>query len=80
MASADLLLHPVRLRIVKAFLGDRALSRPAENRSSSHEETTTSESAVDAESRRSAAAVEAHSRESCSLRIAPQLLFGDTCN
>lgn len=24
MASADLLLHPVRLRIVKAFLGDRA--------------------------------------------------------
>ncbi len=26
MASADLLLHPVRLRIVKAFLGDRALN------------------------------------------------------
>jgi Helix-turn-helix domain len=26
MASADLLLHPVRLRIVKAFLGDRALT------------------------------------------------------
>lgn len=25
MASADLLLHPVRLRIVQAFLGDRAL-------------------------------------------------------
>src|ERR1700729_345968 len=26
MASADLLLHPVRLRIIKAFLGDRALT------------------------------------------------------
>jgi Helix-turn-helix domain len=26
MATADLLLHPVRLRIVKAFLGDRALT------------------------------------------------------
>ncbi len=26
MASADLLLHPVRLRVVKAFLGDRALT------------------------------------------------------
>ncbi len=26
MASADLLLHPVRLRIVKTFLGDRALT------------------------------------------------------
>ncbi|HUC58155.1 MAG TPA: helix-turn-helix domain-containing protein [Streptosporangiaceae bacterium] len=26
MASADLLLHPVRLRIVKAFIGDRALT------------------------------------------------------
>jgi len=26
MASADLLLHPVRLRIVKAFLGDQALT------------------------------------------------------
>jgi hypothetical protein len=26
MASEDLLLHPVRLRIVKAFLGDRALT------------------------------------------------------
>jgi hypothetical protein len=26
MASADLLLHPVRLRIVKAFLGDRVLT------------------------------------------------------
>ena len=26
MASADLILHPVRLRIVKAFLGDRALT------------------------------------------------------
>lgn len=26
MASADLLLHPVRLRIWKAFLGDRALT------------------------------------------------------
>ena len=26
MASADLLLHPIRLRIVKAFLGDRALT------------------------------------------------------
>jgi Helix-turn-helix domain len=26
MASADLLLHPVRLRIVQAFLGDRALT------------------------------------------------------
>ena len=29
MASADLLLHPVRLRIVKAFLGDRALTTSA---------------------------------------------------
>jgi hypothetical protein len=26
VASADILLHPVRLRIVKAFLGDRALT------------------------------------------------------
>lgn len=26
MATAELLLHPVRLRIVKAFLGDRALT------------------------------------------------------
>src|SRR5215470_10557607 len=26
MATADLLLHPVRLRIIKAFLGDRALT------------------------------------------------------
>lgn len=26
MASADLLLHPLRLRIIKAFLGDRALT------------------------------------------------------
>lgn len=26
MSSADLLLHPVRLRIVKAFLGDRTLT------------------------------------------------------
>jgi DNA-binding transcriptional ArsR family regulator len=26
MASANLLLHPVRLRIVKAFLGDRAMT------------------------------------------------------
>lgn len=26
MSTADLLLHPVRLRIVKAFLGDRALT------------------------------------------------------
>ncbi len=26
MASADLLLHPVRLRIIKSFLGDRALT------------------------------------------------------
>jgi Helix-turn-helix domain len=26
MSSADLLLHPVRLRILKAFLGDRALT------------------------------------------------------
>jgi hypothetical protein len=26
MASADLLLHPVRLRILKAFLGERALT------------------------------------------------------
>jgi hypothetical protein len=32
MASADLLLHPVRLRIVQAFLGDRAL-RTSELRS-----------------------------------------------
>ena len=29
MASADLLLHPVRLRIVQAFLGDRALTTGA---------------------------------------------------
>ena len=26
MTTADLLLHPVRLRIVQAFLGDRALT------------------------------------------------------
>ena len=26
MASAELLLHPVRLRIVQAFLGDRTLT------------------------------------------------------
>ena len=26
MARADLLLHPIRLRVVKAFLGDRALT------------------------------------------------------
>src|SRR5262245_53062252 len=26
MATADLLLHPVRLRVVQAFLGDRALT------------------------------------------------------
>jgi DNA-binding transcriptional ArsR family regulator len=26
VASADLLLHPVRLRVVKAFMGDRALT------------------------------------------------------
>src|ERR1700761_3747624 len=26
MATADLLLHPVRLRLVKAFLGDRTLT------------------------------------------------------
>jgi hypothetical protein len=26
MTSADLLLHPVRLRIVKEFIGDRALT------------------------------------------------------
>ncbi len=26
MASADLLLHPVRLRVVQAFLGDRVLT------------------------------------------------------
>ena len=26
VSSADLLLHPVRLRIVQAFLGDRALT------------------------------------------------------
>ena len=26
VATADLLLHPVRLRIVQAFLGDRALT------------------------------------------------------
>jgi len=26
VTSADLLLHPVRLRIVQAFLGDRALT------------------------------------------------------
>src|SRR3712207_7822816 len=26
MATADLLLHPVRLRIVQAFLGDRTLT------------------------------------------------------
>jgi hypothetical protein len=29
VASADLLLHPVRLRIVQAFLGDRALTTGA---------------------------------------------------
>ena len=29
MASADLLLHPVRLRIVQAFLGDRTLTTAA---------------------------------------------------
>lgn len=29
MTSADLLLHPVRLRIVQAFLGDRALTTGA---------------------------------------------------
>jgi hypothetical protein len=29
MTSADLLLHPVRLRIVQAFLGDRALTTNA---------------------------------------------------
>jgi DNA-binding transcriptional ArsR family regulator len=29
MATADLLLHPVRLRIVEAFLGDRALTTGA---------------------------------------------------
>ncbi len=29
MATADLLLHPVRLRIVQAFLGDRALTTSA---------------------------------------------------
>jgi len=29
MASADLLPHPVRLRIVQAFLGDRALATGA---------------------------------------------------
>ena len=29
MTSADLLLHPVRLRIVQAFLGDRALTTSA---------------------------------------------------
>jgi Helix-turn-helix domain len=29
VASADLLLHPVRLRIVQAFLGDRALTTTA---------------------------------------------------
>ena len=29
MASVDLLLHPVRLRIVQAFLGDRALTTSA---------------------------------------------------
>ncbi len=29
MTSADLLLHPVRLRIVQAFLGDRALTTTA---------------------------------------------------
>src|SRR6266498_1294571 len=29
MATADLLLHPVRLRIVQAFLGDRALPTSA---------------------------------------------------
>jgi hypothetical protein len=29
MTSADLLLHPVRLRIIQAFLGDRALTTSA---------------------------------------------------
>ncbi|HEY2551037.1 MAG TPA: helix-turn-helix domain-containing protein [Streptosporangiaceae bacterium] len=29
MATADLLLHPIRLRIVQAFLGDRALTTSA---------------------------------------------------
>lgn len=29
VASADLLLHPIRLRIVQAFLGDRALTTTA---------------------------------------------------
>ena len=29
MTSADLLLHPVRLRIIQAFLGDRALTTTA---------------------------------------------------
>ncbi len=29
MTTADLLLHPVRLRIVQAFLGDRALTTSA---------------------------------------------------
>jgi len=29
VTSADLLLHPVRLRIVQAFLGDRALTTTA---------------------------------------------------
>src|SRR6266567_5461566 len=29
VASADLLLHPIRLRIVQAFLGDRALTTSA---------------------------------------------------
>ncbi|WP_344422992.1 helix-turn-helix domain-containing protein [Amycolatopsis minnesotensis] len=29
MTSADLLLHPVRLRVVRAFLGDRALTTSA---------------------------------------------------
>jgi hypothetical protein len=29
MATADLLLHPVRLRIVQAFIGDRALTTSA---------------------------------------------------
>ena len=29
MATADLLLHPVRLRILQAFLGDRALTTSA---------------------------------------------------
>jgi hypothetical protein len=31
MTTADLLLHPVRLRIVQAFLGDRALTTSALN-------------------------------------------------